>query len=117
MKPNNEQFVISIMCRDRVGLIHEISTAISELQGNIANVRQSVLCGYFTMILLPTFPPGISKRDIERKFAQVDSQSETVIDAAVERVAESTVHSFSASPESTYVLTATKSIGWGLSPQ
>jgi len=39
----------------------KIWTAIS------ADVRQSVLCGYFTMILLASFPAGVTRRDIERK--------------------------------------------------
>ena len=33
------QYVISIMSRDRVGIIYEVSKAISELQGDIAEVR------------------------------------------------------------------------------
>ncbi|MFN2153506.1 MAG: glycine cleavage system protein R [Anaerolineales bacterium] len=107
MSENQQQYVISIMCRDRVGLIYEISKAISELKGNIADVRQSVLCGYFTMILLASFPQNVSQRAIERKFAEVDSKSETVIDAAVEKVEDNALASSSARPENAYVLTAT----------
>jgi glycine cleavage system transcriptional repressor len=107
MSENQQQYVISIMCRDRVGLIYEISNAIAELKGNIADVRQSVLCGYFTMILLASFPKNVSQRMIERKFAEVDSKSETVIDAAVAKVAETIQPSVSAEPENAYVLTAT----------
>ena len=45
MDETQQQYVISIMCRDRVGLVYEITQAISELGGNIADLRQSVLCG------------------------------------------------------------------------
>jgi predicted amino acid-binding ACT domain protein len=102
-----EQYVISIMCRDRVGLIYEISRAISELNGNIADVRQSVLSGYFTMILLATFPEGTHQRSIERKFAEVDSRSETVIEVTIEKVKDEVPKTLLKAPENVYVLTAT----------
>ena len=107
MSETHEQFVISIMSRDRVGIIYEISKVLSELGGNIADVRQSVLCGYFTMILLSSFPTTVTKRDIERKLAEVDANSETVIESAVKKVNESALDAFSPEPENAYVLTAT----------
>lgn len=113
MAETQQQYVISIMCRDRVGLVYEITSAISELGGNIADLRQSVLCGYFTMILLAAFPADVEKRTIERKFAEVDSKSETVIDTAVEKV-PSPLPAATAPPENVYVLTATGSDRVGL---
>jgi len=52
------------MSRDRVGIVAEVSGAISALQGDIADMRQSVLRGYFTMILLAKFPGQVSPEDI-----------------------------------------------------
>jgi predicted amino acid-binding ACT domain protein len=106
---NTEPFVISIMSVDRVGIVYEVSKAISELKGNIADIRQSVLCGYFTMILLASFPPGVTQREIERKLAEVDANSETAIGATVKKIEELPVSSIPAKPENTYVLTATGS--------
>jgi len=107
MSETQEQYVISIMSRDRVGIIHEVSKVLSELGGNIADVRQSVLCGYFTMILLSSFPSGVTKRAIQRKLAEVDANSETVIESAVKKVEEDVINAFSPEPENAYVLTAT----------
>ncbi len=107
MNEDEQKYVISIMCRDRVGLIYEISKAISDLEGNIADIRQSVLSGYFTMILLASFPEDVGQRDIERKFSEVDSRSETVIDVAVEKIEERVLVSSSSASENAYVLTAT----------
>jgi glycine cleavage system transcriptional repressor len=107
MSEPQEQFVISIMSRDRVGIVYEVSKAISELGGNIADIRQSVLCGYFTMILLASFPRHVTQRAIERKLSGVDAHSETPIDAVVEKVEEIALTSFSPKPENAYVLTAT----------
>lgn len=103
------EYVISIMSRDRIGIIFEVSKAISELQGNIADTRQSVLCGYFTMILLAAFPAGVTQRDIERKLAEVDAHSETAIDAAVKKVELAAVEVYTPRLDNAYVLTATGS--------
>jgi predicted amino acid-binding ACT domain protein len=102
-----ELFVISIISRDRVGIIYDVASAISELEGNIADVRQSVLCGYFTMILLASFPPGVSQRSIERKLAEADSHSESAIEAVVRKADENALASAASTPENAYVLTAT----------
>lgn len=106
MNKLQSQFVISIMSRDRVGIVYEVSKAIGDLGGNTADIRQSVLCGYFTMILLASFPAEITQRDIERKLAEVDAHSETAIAAAVKKVEETVGTEFSSHPENAYVLTA-----------
>jgi glycine cleavage system transcriptional repressor len=107
MSESQKQFVISIMSRDRVGIVYEVSKAISELDGNIEDIRQSVLCGYFTMILLVFFPAEITQRAIERKLAEIDAHSDTAIDAVVKKVEEKTYTPFAPMPENVYVLTAT----------
>lgn len=107
MTQTQELFVISITSRDRVGIIHEVTKAISELGGNIADIRQSVLCGYFTMILLASFPPNTAQRSIERKLAEADSNSESAIEAVVRKADEHSLTSGSPMPENAYVLTAT----------
>jgi len=102
-----EQFIISITSHDRVGIIYEVTRAIGSLGGNIADIRQSVLCGYFSMILLASFPPKTTRRSIEGKLAEVDSNSESAIETVV-RKAENNVLSYNSSvPENAYVLTAT----------
>jgi len=107
MSPKQDQYVISIMSRDRVGIVHEVSQAISDLNGNIADIRQSVLCNYFTMILLAAFPSSVSLRDIERKLAEVDARSETAFDVAVKKVEAATRPTGKSIPDNAYVLTAT----------
>lgn len=107
MNSKQHQFVISIMSRDRVGIVHEVSQAISSLDGNIADIRQSVLCDYFTMILLAAFPSSVSQRDIERRLADVDAHSETAIDVAVKMIDSPARTGGRHIPENAYVLTAT----------
>lgn len=107
MSKPQELFVISITTRDRVGIIYEVTKAISELGGNIADIRQSILCGYFTMILLASFPPGTTQRSIERKLAEADSNSESAIEALVRKADNHALTSGTSMPETAYVLTAT----------
>jgi len=107
MTKPQELFVISITTRDRVGIIHEVTKAISELGGNIADIRQSVLCGYFTMILLASFPKGTTQRSVERKLAEADSNSESAIEAMVRKADDDSLVSSASVPETAYVLTAT----------
>jgi glycine cleavage system transcriptional repressor len=107
MSDTQVQFVISIMSQDRVGIVYEVAKAISELDGNIADIRQSVLCGYFTMILLASFPHKVTIRAIERKLAEVDAHSETAINVMVEKVEEKSQATFAPIPDNAYVLTAT----------
>jgi len=107
MTQPQDLFVISITSRDRVGIIYEVTTAISDLGGNIADIRQSVLCGYFTMILLASFPPNTTQRSIERKLAEADSNSESAIEAMVRKADDDLLVSSTSMPETAYVLTAT----------
>lgn len=107
MSETQEQFVISIISRDRVGIIYDVSKAISDLNGNIADVRQSVLCGYFTMILLASFPSKVTQRAIERKLAEVDAHNEIPIEAVVKKAEEIVEVPASPNSENIYVLTAT----------
>jgi len=107
MTEQRELFVISITSRDRIGIVYEMARAISELEGNIADIRQSVLCGYFTMILLASFPSKVTQRAIERKLAEADSHSESAIEAMVRKADENALAFGKSIPENAYVLTAT----------
>lgn len=107
MTETQHSYVISIMSRDRVGIVHEVSQALSEIDGNIADIRQSVLCGYFTMILLASFPEKVTARDVERKLAEIDARSDTAIDVMVKQVEEDFLPFRPSIPENAYVLTAT----------
>jgi glycine cleavage system transcriptional repressor len=51
--------VISVMSRDRVGIVADVSARIAALGGDIADLSQTTLRGFFTLILLATFPDGV----------------------------------------------------------
>lgn len=77
------QYVVSVMSRDRMGIVAEVSGAIAALQGDIADIRQSVLRGYFTMILLARFPAEVSPDHVEVRIAAASAQGPVPLQVAV----------------------------------
>lgn len=79
-----KSMVVSIMSKDRPGIISEVSNAIFELGGDIADVNQTVLAGYFTMILATHFEKEVTKEDIFASISHI--QSETSLEVSVKEV-------------------------------
>jgi glycine cleavage system transcriptional repressor len=48
-------YVLSVMARDRVGIVAALTAALTELDGNIDAMSQTVLRGYFTIIVTVAF--------------------------------------------------------------
>ncbi len=59
-----KQMIISVMSKDRPGIIADITGAIYQLGGDVADLNQTVLCGYLTMILSASFDPEVTKEDL-----------------------------------------------------
>ena len=112
----HRHYVISVVSRDRIGIVADVSSALAALGGDIADLRQSVLRDYFTMILLASFPAEISADAIREQAASAGGSSAaplhvTVIEADAANadqpsgVAE-TLSSVVGRPSSNYLLTA-----------
>jgi glycine cleavage system transcriptional repressor len=71
----SKQYVISIMTRDRVGVVADVTTALSALDGNLADLSQTVLCGYFTMILIASFPDHVTPDVLRETLARLDTEA------------------------------------------
>jgi len=80
--------VISVMDRDRPGIVAEVTEGISSLDGNLADLRESVLCGYFTMILVASFPVAVSPAQVEEALTRRTSSRVMVEPADAEALAE-----------------------------
>jgi glycine cleavage system transcriptional repressor len=104
MTSNSIEYIISITSRDRIGIVHEISSALAELAGNIADSRQSVMCGYYTMIMRASFPTAVTRQIIEAKLAEVDRKSPAPLNILVNSIDEPLPTM--GNPENRYVLTA-----------
>ncbi len=105
MADTGQQFVISITSRDRIGIVRDVSSAISELCGDIADLRQSVLCGYFTMILVAAFPAEVTAAAIRARLAAVNTPDKPALEVTV-NPAEGLVADEAGALDNAYMLTA-----------
>lgn len=69
----HSHYVISIVSRDRIGIVADVSGALAALGGDIADLRQSVLRDYFTMILLVSFQAEISADAVRQRITSAGS--------------------------------------------
>ena len=105
MQTDQKEYVISITSRDRVGIIHEVAGAISYMNGDLADIRQQVLHGYFTMILHVTFPAVVSKDEIHKRLTTAGTSDEAAIEVSIKAVHQPQPKAATAM-DNCYVLTA-----------
>ena len=91
--------VISVMDRDRPGIVAEVTEGIGAMGGNLADLRESVLCGYFTMILVASFPAGTTALQVEQALEK-KTAARVSVEPATEPLTEA------AGSEQVYVLSA-----------
>ncbi len=58
------KYIISVTAADRVGIVYSVTGALLELGGNILELSQTVMRGYFTIILEVEFPGPHSTRQL-----------------------------------------------------
>ena len=97
------QMIISVLSEDRPGIIADITGAIFELNGDLADLNQSILCGYLTMTLIVTFDSDLSTDDVTSKLAAIKSKNGYEI--LVKSMDSPLQHDSGGLPEKTYILT------------
>lgn len=100
----SKQIIISVMSKDRTGIVADVTGAIYELGGNLADLNQSVLCGYLTMILFATFDDDVDPAMITARIDAIDSP--TRLDVVAREVLEPLDPNLSPLPERTYIMAA-----------
>ena len=100
----DRQMIISVMSKDRPGIIADVTGAIFELEGDLADLNQSILCGYLTMILIATFKNSVTPEDVIAKLSHVESKFK--LDAIVSPVESPIEIGRAKLPDKTYVVTA-----------
>ncbi|MBV8127511.1 MAG: hypothetical protein JO114_07640 [Planctomycetaceae bacterium] len=58
------KYIISVTAADRVGIVYSVTGALLDLGGNILELSQTVMRGYFTIILEVEFPVTQSVRQL-----------------------------------------------------
>ncbi len=62
------RYVISVMAQDHVGIIADVTAALYDLGGNLEALSQTIVHGWFTMILCAAFPAGVDKNAVKAAF-------------------------------------------------
>lgn len=71
--------IISVMAADRVGIIAQVTQAVSELNGNINELSQTVMRNYFTIIISVTFPTDVTHEQIHAAIAARGKPGELLV--------------------------------------
>lgn len=100
----DKQLIISVLSKDRPGIIADITGVIYELGGDLADLNQSVLAGYLTMILIASFEHSVTPDLLLRRIAGISSP--TRLDVVVREMEEPLEVTRLQAPEKTYVVTA-----------
>jgi len=58
------RYIVSVTAADRVGIVYSVTGSMLDLGGNILELSQTVMRGYFTIILEVEFPAPRSPRQI-----------------------------------------------------
>ncbi|MCE5199412.1 MAG: ACT domain-containing protein [Armatimonadota bacterium] len=61
-----KEYILTVMARDRVGIVCDVSTALAGLSGNITHLSQTVMRGYFTLIISVEMPDERTQSEIRQ---------------------------------------------------
>lgn len=95
--------IISVMSKDRPGIVAEVTGAIYSLNGDLADLNQSVVCGYFTMILSASFDGKVTREDVTAELLRINTQERFEI--SIKEIDDKTDLTQPDLPKETYVMT------------
>ncbi len=98
-----KQMIVSVMSKDRPGIIAGITGAIYQLGGDVAGLNQTVLCGYLTMILSVSFDGKTTREDVLAAISHVETESR--FEVSIKELTEAQAEDANTMPEETYILT------------
>jgi len=75
----HRRFVVSVMSRDRVGIVRDITRALTQWHGNVEQVSQTVVMNYFTFILIAAFPEAHTVAAVRELLQQAGAPGELEI--------------------------------------
>ena len=66
-------YVLDVMSDDHPGIVAAVSNAVESLGGNIDSCSQTVLGGYFTLIMIVSLPEAIEADDLAQRVRGAES--------------------------------------------
>ena len=70
------EYIVTVMARDRVGIVADVSGALFKLGGNITDLSQTLLRGYFTLIISVGTPDSVTADSIRSSVAAAGAAGE-----------------------------------------
>lgn len=61
-----KDYILTVMALDRVGIVRDVSSALTGLDGNITHLSQTVMRGYFTLIISVEMPDDRTQLEIRQ---------------------------------------------------
>ncbi len=98
-----KQMIVSVMSQDRPGIIASITGAIYRLGGDVADLNQTVLCGYLTMILSVSFDKKVTREDLLAAISHIETECK--FEVSIKELDDGQSIADHAPPEETYILT------------
>ncbi|MGN8646842.1 ACT domain-containing protein [Gracilibacillus sp. HCP3S3_G5_1] len=78
--------VVSVVGKDQVGIIAKVTTVISENNINILDISQTILEGFFTMIMLIDINDPSNLETLQQKFKPIEQELGLKINIQLEDV-------------------------------
>ena len=63
-------YIVTVTAADRVGIVHSVTGTIRDRGGNVRELSQTVMRGYFTIILSVEFPEALEPEAFGRSIAE-----------------------------------------------
>ncbi len=75
-------YIVSVMARDRVGIVADVTALLRDLGGNITHLSQTVVRGHFTIILSVDLPGGTSAGTVRARLEAAGAPGELHVGVA-----------------------------------
>ena len=69
-------FIVTVMARDRVGIVRDVSSSLAGLGGNITRLSETVVRGYFTLIISVEVPDERAESEVRRAVSECGASGE-----------------------------------------
>ena len=73
------EYVVNVMAKDRVGIVRDVSTVLSDMGANITDASQTVMRGYFTLILAIETKTDYKPSFIQKQLEETGKDNELAI--------------------------------------
>ena len=73
MGPQGDLLLISVLCPDRRGVVADVADVIYAMGGNLEATSQTIMQGWFTMLVAARFPAGVATNQLEQRLREAGS--------------------------------------------